>query len=146
VPAVGSKVFFKLGASPENVVSTLEFHDLGGIGWFDFDKDEIAGNLKMFSNTPQGWLGHINGERVLFIKTFDVIQADQLPPGQGNVEVYTSRQFEYIELENHGIFRQLVPGASLTYQVKWFISILPEQIPTDQPSEALINHVQSIIN
>jgi hypothetical protein len=146
VPAVGSKVFFNLGASPENVVSTLEFHDLGGIGWFDFDKDEIAGNLKMFSNTPEGWLAHINQNRVLFVKVFDVIPGDQLPPGQGNVEVYTSRQFEYIELENHGIFRQLVPGASLSYKVKWFISILPAQIPTDQPSEALINHVQSIIN
>ena len=146
VPAIGSKVFFKLGPVPENTASTLELHDLGGIGWFDFDKDQIAGNLKMFSNSPQGWLAHINQDGVLFIKTFDVIQADQLPPGQGNVEVYASRQFEYVELEHHGAFRQLVPGASLSYQVRWFISRLPEQMPADQPSAALIDHVQSIIN
>lgn len=145
VPAVGSKVFFKLGPVPENASSTLDFQDIGGIGWFDFDKDEIAGNLKMFSNTPQGWLGHINGDRVLFIKTFEVIPACDLPPGQGNVEVYTSQRFEYIELENHGKYQRLAPAASLHYEVKWFISILPDHIPADHMSEALINHVQSFI-
>jgi hypothetical protein len=146
VPAVGAKVFFKLGPVPENAASTLEFHDRDGIGWFDFDKDKISGNVKLFSNTPQGWLAQINQDRVLFVKTFDVIPASDLPPGQGNVEVYASQQFEYIELENHGKYHRLAPVASLHYEVKWYISILPDHVPADQMSKALINHVQSVIN
>ena len=145
VPAIGAKVFFNLGPVPENAASTLEFHEVDGIGWFDFDKDEVSGNLKLFSNTPQGWLGHINQDRVLFVKTFDVIPAGDLPPGQGNVEVYASQRFEYIELENHGKYQRLAPDASLLYEVKWYISILPDHVPADQMSEVLINHVESVI-
>ena len=145
VPAIGSKVFFPMGTSPKDISSSLEFTKTDGIGWFDFDKENLESNHKLFNNSLEGWLAHINGQRVLFIKTFELVPAEDLPPGQGNVEVYVSKQMEYIELENHGKFTELAPHESLQYTTQWYISDLPESIADTVFSYALIEQVLSII-
>jgi len=145
VPAVGAKVFFALGTSPDDVDNTLEFGQKDGIGWFDFDSDNLDANHKLFNNAREGWLGHINQNRVLFIKTFDVIPTDDLPPGQGNVEVYVSKPFEYIELENHGKYETLKPGQSLQYNIQWYLSELPKEFSDVIFSAKLLHHVKSVI-
>ncbi|MDZ7608473.1 MAG: DUF4380 domain-containing protein [Cyclobacteriaceae bacterium] len=144
VPAAGSKVFLSLGAEPENVNSSLAFENHAGIGWFDHDSADLLPNQKLFNNTPEGWLAHINRDGILFIKTFEVIPAGELAPGQGNAEVYVSKKFEYIELENHGKFAHLKPQESLHYKVRWFMSELPAGISSSILSDELIDHVRSV--
>jgi len=145
VPADGSKVFLQLGATPENVKSSLAFESHDGIGWFDYDSADLLPDQKLFTNTPEGWLAYINREGILFIKTFEVIPAGELTPGQGNAEVYVSKKMRYIELENHGKFAHLKPHESLDYKVRWFMSELPESVSGKSMSPELMEYIRDII-
>jgi len=145
VPADGSKVFLQLGTTPENVKSSLAFDNLHGIGWFDYDAADLLPDQKLFTNTPEGWLAYINPEGILFIKTFEVVPAEQLTPGQGNAEVYVSKKMEYIELENHGEFAHLKPHESLRYKVRWFMSELPDSVSGKSMSPGLMEYIHDII-
>ncbi len=145
VPAVGSKVFFAPGDSPEGVKNSLEFEHKSGIDWFEYYPEKLASNHKLFNNAKEGWLAYINSDRLFFVKTFSIIPAHNLPPGQGNVEVYVSKQMEYIELENHGGYAHLAPDDSLEYRVSWYLSELPKSIDETTYTPELIEHVRSLI-
>jgi hypothetical protein len=145
VPADGSKVFLSLGSTPENVNNSLAFENHDVIGWFDYNTVDLIPNQKLFNNTPEGWLAHINRQGILFIKTFEVIPAGELTPWQGNAEVYVSKKFEYIELENHGKFAHLKTQESLHYKVRWFVSELPESISAQAISPELVKYVRNVI-
>lgn len=146
VPAENSNVFFPLGESPENVQSTLEFEDIDGIGWFEYNPDVLAGSQKIFNNAKEGWLAYINENNTLFVKSFPLLSSSEIAPGQGNVEVYVSKTFKYIELENHGKYTLLKPGESLEYTVRWYLLKIPESISNDSYSDELIDFVKSIID
>jgi len=146
VPAIGAKVILPLGPVPENANSSLTFENLDGIGWFDYDSAELLPNQKLFVNTPEGWMAHINRQGILFIKTFEVIPTAELTPGQGNAEVYVSKKFDYIELENHGKFAHLKPHESLQYKVCWYITELPGSVSGDSLSPELLKFIHSVID
>jgi hypothetical protein len=100
---------------------------------------------KLFDNSREGWLAYVHGD-LLFIKSFEVVPPESLAPGQGNVEVYVSKKFEYIELENHGKYNGIVPGASTAYKVSWHFRRLPEVILQDDYSKELIDFVRKVVN
>ncbi len=145
VPAIGSKVFFPMGSTPENADTTFTFEKQDGIGWFDYDPEKLDENQKLFNNASEGWLAHINADGLLFVKTFDKIPAEKLAPGQGNVEVYVSKAFGYIELENHGEFMNMAPGESLECHVQWYLSQLPGPLSGNGYNPDLIAHIRSLI-
>jgi hypothetical protein len=145
VPAKGAKVFFARGEEPIGANSNLVFEDKEGIAWFDYDDAALMDAQKIYNNATQGWLAHINGD-MLFVKSFDIIPANSLAPGQGNVEVYVSKKFEYIELENHGKYLRIPAGDSLTYKVKWYFRKLPAEIQKGSYSVELINFVRKVVN
>ena len=112
VPAEGARVFFSLGEEPENTKSNLWYDDQDEIGWFSDDHAKSEAWHKTFNNATEGWLAYIYSDRTLFIKSFTLIHSKNIDPGHGNVEVYVSKKFKYIELENHGKYSQLEPGKS----------------------------------
>lgn len=145
VPAKKAKVFFPIGKEPVGTKSTIQFENRDGIAWFDYTPETLSNRQKTFNNTPAGWLAYLNGDRTLFVKTFDDVSPEEIAQGQGNIEVYVSKEFEYIELENHGKYTLLQPGESMKYKVNWYISSLPNSITSDEYSEALIDHVRTIV-
>lgn len=145
VPAKGAKVFFARGEEPSGANSNLVFEDKDAIAWFDYESAELMDAQKIYNNATQGWLAHINGD-MLFVKSFEIIPANSLAPGQGNVEVYVSKKFEYIELENHGKYLQIPAGDSLAYKVKWHFRKLPAEIQKGSYSVELINFVRNLVN
>lgn len=145
VPANETKVFFARGKEPSGANSNLFFEDRGGIAWLDYETAELMDAQKLFDNSREGWLAYINGD-MLFVKSFEIIPPESLAPGQGNVEVYVSKKFEYIELENHGKYASLAPGEHLDYQVRWYLRILPAEVSSGNfPSEELLHYVEKII-
>ena len=144
VPAVGSSVCFALGDEPQGTRSNLAFEDHDGVGWYTYDHEKASAWHKTFNNAKEGWLAHINADRTLFVKKFDVIPSGNIARGQGNVEVYVSKDMRYIELENHGRYTSLEPGASLTYKVSWYLSKLPEEISSKAYSEALLKLIRGL--
>lgn len=91
-----------------------------GVMWIPNADEMDEKAQKVFSMASEGWLAH-RYQNLLFVKCFPNIQIDEVPPGQGEVEVYVAPKGKYIELENHGKYVELQPGQSFTYHQKWFL-------------------------
>lgn len=122
--------------------SNLLFKDTLGIEFLNTQQAPLIEIQKLFAFGNGGWLAHINTSRQLFIKKFDNLTKENIAPGQGEIEVYTNKKLAYMELENHGLYRQLKPGAALAYHVKWYIRQLPNNIKDDRITKELINFVE----
>lgn len=114
-----------------------------GIVWFEYDPNKIVADSKLFALASEGWLANVK-DSVLFLKTFTDIPDSQLPPGQGEIEIFANGAKQYIELENHGEYTTLFPGDSLTYKMKWIIRTIPENIDKSAGSEELVNWVRKV--
>ncbi|MDY3069698.1 MAG: DUF4380 domain-containing protein [Parabacteroides sp.] len=75
---------------------------------------------KLFSSASGGWMANYT-DGLLFVKQFPDISIDDIPPMQGEVEIFAQEKGLYIELENHGKFTTLNPGENLCYHEKWFL-------------------------
>jgi len=140
----GGLAFFPEGESGNIPESDLK-PDLikNGISWFNIDKNPSAQNKKKFSTAKEGWLAYaINN--LLFIKQYPDIQMENYAPQQGEVEIYVDKNKSYVELENHGAYRVLLPGESLVYPVIWYVLPFPTKI--EAGNEQLYELVRKIIN
>lgn len=111
------------------------------IVWFDYDSSKIVQDCKLFALAKEGWLANVK-DSILFLKKFPDVSTAQVPPGQGEVEIYANKEKQYIELENHGEYTSLFPGDSLTYRVKWIVKTIPAHIDRSVGSEELVNWVR----
>ncbi len=145
IPARSAKVLFPMDETHVQANNTLEFENRDGIGWFEYNPANLKPSQKMFNDASDGWLACIGQEGTIFIKSFENVAPETIAPGQATVEVYVSKRFGYIELENHGRFQQLKPGESLEYKVRWFLSVLQEEISPHGYSTQLIDHIKTII-
>lgn len=114
-----------------------------GISWVCIDKNPSTQNKKLFSTAKEGWLAYaINN--LLFIKQYPDIQMEDYAPQQGEVEIYVDKNKSYVELENHGAYRVLLPGESFVYPVIWYVLPFPTKI--EAGNEQLYKLVRKIIN
>ena len=67
----------------------------------------------------------------MFVKCFPDIRPDEVPPGQGEVEIFVAPKGRYLELENHGKYVELQPGESLMYRQKWFLKDVSDKKQSD---------------
>lgn len=138
----GGVSFFPVGEEVDLPVSTLKGTLVSnGILWYRFNKDSITEPQKLFSTAQEGWLAHLTGD-LLFVKNFPNTKVSELPPGQGEVEIFAQEGGLYIELENHGPYTNLKPGEYLTYMEKWY---LRKVNPASNPSD-LVGMVKCIVD
>ncbi|HEX3007700.1 MAG TPA: DUF4380 domain-containing protein [Bacteroidales bacterium] len=115
-----------------------------GIVWFDYDSAKITADSKLYAFASGGWLANVK-DSILFLKTFADINDSQLPPGQGEIEIYANKEKQYVELENHGEYTSLFPGDSLTYNMNWILKGIPENIDKSVGSKELVNWVRMVV-
>lgn len=117
----GGLSFFPVGevdaGNTSNVKNTSEKN---GILWFAFVPDALAEKQKLYSTNRAGWIAHCY-KNLLFVKCFPNIPPPDAPPGQGETEIFVAPSGSYIELENHGSYKTLLPKRSLKYSEKWFL-------------------------
>jgi Domain of unknown function (DUF4380) len=119
--------------------------DIDGITWFKHEAYKIpTKHLKMFSDGKEGWVAQIN-YNIIFIKKFPDIALDKAAPGEAEIEVYTNIDRSYVEIEQQGTFETLAPGASLTWEVSWFIGKLPASIESVKGNPSLPAYVRKLI-
>jgi hypothetical protein len=119
--------------------------DKDGITWFNYQEDKLpATHNKFFADGSEGWIAQVN-DSLIFIKKFSDVPADKAAPGESEIEVYTNPGKSYVEIEQQGAYEKLQPGASLTWEVKWFLRKLPGTVNRVAGSPDLVPYVRKIL-
>lgn len=127
---------------PPTVLEPVSYEN--GICWYDFDAALLAQGRKLFSGAKEGWLAHVGPERMLFVKTFLDTQPADYAPEQGEVEIWGNDGGNYVELENHGQYRELPPGEAHSYRVDWHMVKLPDDIEVRPGNPALVKLARQV--
>ncbi len=142
---VGGLTFFKQGKPadlPASDLNNISIDD--GIVWYQPDNTPFPEGRKFFSTEAGGWLAHIY-KNLLFIKKFPTIDLKYLAKGQGPIEIYGKGDKSYIEIENHGEHKELLPGQVLEYTVKWYLRMLPADMEASPKNKILPAIVSDIV-
>lgn len=142
VPATGLTVFSRGSGSVTGDMASRT-REINGFVWYDQDQYNAPGN-KFFCD-GQGWLAHATNEGYLFIKKFENIPASKKAPGEAEVEVYTTPNDSYTELENQGAYTSIASKDSIKWTVKWFARALPDGVDRTAGSKSLTDYIASIL-
>jgi hypothetical protein len=121
-----------------------------GYTWYDNETHVNGkGESKSGSQSAGGFIAHVApqaGGDLLFVKAFDPIVAPAQPPtGHMAVELYCNDPHTYVELEEHSAFKTVMPGATYTHTVRWFVRRLPAGTDRGIGSAALIAAVKGVL-
>lgn len=117
----GGLSFFPVGEKDEmNKSDVVGAYEQNGLAWYPFLDQRFEKGQKLYSTGKGGWLAHYY-RGLLFVKCFPDIRPSEVPPIQGEVEIFVAPRGQYLELENHGEYVELQPQESLTYNQKWFL-------------------------
>ncbi len=141
----GGLSFFPLGEEPVMQQSNLKsVSEINGVVWYSYEPDSLDTSQKLFSSGAEGWMGHVTSG-LLFVKKVEDIHPLKTAPGQGEVEIFASKPFPYIELENHGKYTLLKPNEFMKWNVKWYVREYPETIEPEVGNASLMKYVRNLI-
>lgn len=141
----GGLSFFPLGEEPVMQQSNLKSVSIiDGVVWYNYEPDSLDTSQKLFSSGAEGWLAHVTSG-LLFVKKVEDIHPLKTAPGQGEVEIFASKPFPYIELENHGKYALLEPNEFMDWKVKWYVREYPDMIKPQAGNERLIKFVRNLV-
>lgn len=120
-----------------------------GIAWFPYkaEKLPLEGDRQIYTDGSGGWLSQINNN-VLLIQQFSDISAEKTAPKEGEIELYTSPVKlgkSYVEIEHQGEYKQLAPGESSTWEVRWYLRKLPNNVEGLIGSSSVVSYVEKLI-
>jgi hypothetical protein len=116
--------------------------DKNGITWYDYDHTTIPGGVpKLLADGSEGWLGHLHGH-ILLLKKFVDVPVEKQAPDEGEIELYANPDRTYIEIEQQGIYEEIQPKASKSWDVKWIIRRLPASVKAEAGNQELVNYVR----
>jgi len=114
------------------------------VTWVQYDDQTAPEGQKLYADGSDGWLASLT-DRKLFIKSFPDIPPDRQAPGEGEIEIYFNGPDTYAEVEPQGPYSEIMPGASLSWTVKWHLKKLPRWIPAKVGSQKLIRFVERVL-
>ena len=152
----GGLTFFPTGTMSRNDFSNagepqvMQLQQAQGYTWYD-NKTHMAGKgaSKSGSETQGGFIAHVaphpNGD-LLFVKAFKpIVPPSTPPPGHYDVELFCNDPPTYIELEEHSAYQTIMPGATYTATVRWYLRRLPIGTDHSVGSAALIAAVKDLL-
>lgn len=135
----GGLSFFPVGEADEmNKSDVIGTYEENGIVWYPFPDERFEKGQKLFSTGKGGWMAHYY-QGLLFVKCFPDIKPNEVPPIQGEVEIFVAPKGRYLELENHGKYVELKSQESLAYKQKWFLRTVG-----DKTKEELLSIIQQL--
>ncbi len=142
----GGLAFFPGGGKANIPASTLITNlSKDSINWVLINKTTTSDHQKLFATASEGWLAYAFND-MLFIKQFPDTKPEDYSPGQGEVEIYSNKEKNYAELENHGAYTLLEPGQVLNYVVNWHLCVIPKTFSSDTGIEQLSSFTRNQIN
>lgn len=127
----GGLSFFPVGEADQmNKSDVTGGYEDKGMMWVSYPDGTNERGQKLYSTAYGGWMAHYY-KGFLFVKCFPDIRPDEVPPGQGEVEIFVAPRGRYLELENHGKYTELQPGESLIYRQKWLLKDVSDKKESD---------------
>ena len=137
--------FYPTGPGEKSGTLAPYTENKAAITWFDYQFDKIpTEHLKLFADGAEGWLAQVNQGKIL-IKQFPDVPAGKAAPAEGEIEVYSARTKNYIEIEQQGTYTELPPGAATTWEVTWYLRKLPNNIKAESGNAALMDFVRELV-
>lgn len=109
----------------------------GGVSFFDHAAWERGSAEKVNADALEGFVAHATGS-VLFVKTWTDVAASAQHEEEGEVGLFADPDGGYVEVENQGALVELVSGAEVFYEVRWFVAGLPSTVEVAVGSAALV--------
>ena len=94
-------------------------------------------NAKSFADGAEGFLAHVEGDRML-VKVWDEVPRERQAPGEAEVELYVDKTGRFVEIEQQGPYEELAPGASLRWTVHLLLLRLGPHVPVELGSALLV--------
>jgi hypothetical protein len=111
--------------------ATMPTTETSNIIWFSYDMSAVTKDSKLYADSSEGWVAHVDAGLV-FIKSFGDVTADKLAPKEGDVELYANADHpdikRYIEIEDQSAYGEIAAGASVSWKVRWFLRALPAAV------------------
>jgi hypothetical protein len=92
------------------------------------------------SQTSDGWTAYLRND-LIFIKIFERINKGEAAPGEGAVLFYASHDDDFLELENQGKFKKILPGEEYEYEVIWTVVEAGTTASFEEIISVVKNHV-----
>lgn len=137
VPA-GGVVFFDCPVKSIVGDKELSFKSKYGLTWYEFESNR---RYRKANADAKGWMAYAN-DGLLFVKTFDDLDASQPAPGEAEAQLYVHNGKTYYEIENQGAYTSLKPGESVSITVNWYLQPIDIEAV---PSRDLARKVKKII-
>jgi hypothetical protein len=140
--------FFPTGSEVYPYEPFLGTRDLSGITWFEYDPASLTRSQKYFADGAEGWLAH-TVDNVVFVKSFADVLPSDVAPREAEIEIYASVDanpaHRYIELEQQGAYREIAPGAHLSWSVEWYARKVPAGVRVEAGSAELSDFVRTLL-
>lgn len=111
-------VFFDADVEAITPAGLMPFVKKNGYAWFDINVDSTQ-NRKINSD-GKGWLAYTD-KGLLLLKKFEDITPTDPAPGEAEIQVYVHQGKVYVELESQGTYKNLKPGESYDWTVRWYL-------------------------
>lgn len=107
--------------------------------WYDYQARLLRGIPKIFANHTEGWLANVNNG-LLLVKKFPCVDRHEVAPSEAEIEIYAHADpaNPYIELEEQGPFKAILPGMKNNWSVDWMLFEVPDYIHIAVGSRSLL--------
>jgi len=112
--------------------------------WYTISEKGLVEKDKIFCDGREGWSAYVY-KGYVFIKVFEDIPVKKIPESEGEIEVYTATKFNYIELEQNGLYAELKPEDTMNWHVKWCIRQLPYEMNYNNEKSKLLSFIRNTI-
>lgn len=143
----GGLTFFPTGNGPPRAGGTFALPptmDAAGCTWYQHQGAPVGSDQKLLADGAGGWVAHLAGD-VLLVKAFDDIPADQVAPGEAEIEIFVEGQGKYVEVEEQGSYLALSTGQPRDWEVTWIVRRLPAGLSRTPGSTELVAFVNDLV-
>jgi hypothetical protein len=102
--------------------------------WFNFMSSAVDWKTK---SDGVGWIAHVTTDKLLLLFQFPDIQTSEVATGEGEVELYTGPNGDYLEIEPQGAYTAIAAGGMLQWTVRWKLRKLDSAMDVSVGSAAL---------
>lgn len=121
------------------------FKVVDGVAWWDYDSLQVNKN-KAFADGKDGWMAHIDNNRLINIKKFPDAASNFPANGEKEIEYYANTDMIYNEFEKHSSYASVPANDSVSLSMTWYLRVLPENIDIRVGNVDILNYIDRIVN